>query len=145
MLSKSKSKSKKPRELPRELFAQENLTKLKSLTDSLSNLKADEAEKVGCSVDNGHCVTHKLLFHPYCSIAKVSLTRGSSFPPHVHKEGEGVIMLAGRLEFVVEDEITTMKPGDFLLIYPGSIHHAKAVSDCEFVAITVPSNEGFPQ
>jgi len=59
--------------------------------------------------------------------ARVDFAPGASFPRHRHPGEEIIYVLAGTLEYQVEDKAVTLKAGDVLFVPAGTVHAARNV------------------
>ncbi|WP_329482305.1 cupin domain-containing protein [Kribbella sp. NBC_01510] len=69
---------------------------------------------------NGHLTSHRSIFKPGKEGA----------PPHLHHEAaELFFVLDGSLRVLTGDNITTLEPGDFLVVPPNTPHAFEAAGD----------------
>lgn len=96
--------------------------------------------------DGERFTSKSVLDEPDISIAKSKIKKGSTVPMHRHSFSyELVIVLEGEISIVFEGAGRTLKKHDFIVIENCKPHSAQAIEDSEFVAITVPRDEGFPR
>lgn len=71
--------------------------------------------------------------------------RGTALPLHVHtREDEQVVLLAGRVTFVVGDRVHHLEPGDTLAL-PRGVAHAHLVTSATARVLTIAIPGGFEQ
>lgn len=64
------------------------------------------------------------------TLGRVRIEAGAANPRHVHDNCEEVLyLMTGRLRHSVGDETVELEPGDVLVVGPGIVHHAEAISD----------------
>lgn len=62
-------------------------------------------------------------------IFEVEQPRGAMVPYHTHDEEERLIVLEGRMQFNVEEELVLIEGGEMITIREGAIHAAAPVDD----------------
>lgn len=85
--------------------------------------------------------------HPGASVQYCVLPAGAEIAEHVQDHGctEWLHVLGGRLEVAVGDGTRyILCPGDAVRIEPGTPHAARALSDCTVLAVSVPTDGGYP-
>ena len=85
--------------------------------------------------------------HPGASVQFCELPEGTVIAEHVQDHGctEWLHVLGGRLEVAVgTDRPVILCPGDGLRIASGTPHAARALSDCTVLAVSVPTDGGYP-
>jgi len=69
----------------------------------------------------------------------VSFEPNTVAPTHVHEEEQIVVVLEGELEFEIDGEVRTMRPGDVAVIPPWVRHGARTLeSSCLEVDVFTP-------
>jgi quercetin dioxygenase-like cupin family protein len=66
------------------------------------------------------------------SMARVTIRRGFSNPPHAHPNCEEVLhLLSGRLNHFTGGEWVTLEPGDTLSVAPEVVHYALSIGETD--------------
>ena len=72
----------------------------------------------------------------------VSFEPNTVAPTHVHEEEQIVVVLEGELEFEIDGEVRTMRPGDVAVIPPWVRHGARTLeSPCLEVDVFTPPRQ----
>ena len=97
--------------------------------------------------NEGQFTSISLHEEPDISIAKSHLTKGSEVPLHNHPNSyEIIIVLKGMISIEFENgDVKVLRRNDFAKIDAILGHSASVGCDTEFIAITVPRDEGFPK
>lgn len=97
--------------------------------------------------NNGEFVSVSLHEEPRISIAKSRITKGSEVPLHDHPNSyEIIIILDGMISIEFENgDVKVLRKDDYAKIDATIGHSALVLLDTEFIAITVPRDEGFPK
>lgn len=125
---------------------------LKKLTEELPPVpKLEDFKRI---VDNGDCVEYDLLDgvatscclfeRDKVSVARTKVKKDGEFPLHFHNEKEYIIVYSGSLLMTVDGEQKVYGEGDIVYVHDGFPHTGKAIEDTEFIAITIPKSEDFP-
>ena len=64
-----------------------------------------------------------------------------TFPMHDHEYYEISIMLQGRIQHVLPDEVSLLTPGDVIFIRPWDIHDFRMVNHEDFLFLNIPFTE----
>jgi len=96
------------------------------------------------SGDEGTVIGYGLLKIPSVAVQMSVASKGSFFQDHTHAEIEIVVLYRGKCLFTVNGQEREMIEGDNIRLEPGQVHSVKMLTDCEFIAITIPASEGFP-
>lgn len=88
---------------------------------------------------------HEILVHSEDDVA-IGIdwaTAGSIAMEHVHKdEVEYYIVISGKLQCIMPNEIITAGEGEHVFIPKNTPHKCKVLEDVKFLAITIPAAEG---
>ena len=132
-----------------------NLDKLKELTNNLPAVpklhdlvkSADPSvHSIIYNVEDGTSFGLGLLSRPQVAVQEVFISKGTSFPLHVHdKEKEILIVYKGEMFVKINDEERLLKEGDFVEICCGNAHSTKALKDTWVIAVAIPRIDGFPK
>lgn len=66
-----------------------------------------------------------------------------TFPPHLHKEVEFMMCLEGEIEVSCNEKSAVLKPYDFMLAFPNTIHSYRSLSNYKFI-ISIVSPDYLP-
>jgi mannose-6-phosphate isomerase-like protein (cupin superfamily) len=131
------------------------LDKLEELTNGLPsipffNIKQKECTEINLfteyQITHGELKMFPLFVCDDISIAKGYMSKGSVIQKHFHAGCyEIIIILMGKMIIGLDNKTTEMEKFDKIIISIDQPHTAIAVSDCWFIAITVPRDEGFPR
>lgn len=69
--------------------------------------------------------------------------KGAVAARHSHPHEQIVMMVAGKMRFMVGDEETVMGPGDMLVVPSGVPHEGEAIEDTVVIDIFSPPREDF--
>ena len=70
--------------------------------------------------------------------AKLTMAPGASIGPHVHEgELESFFVLSGKAEYIDNEELTTLLPGDTTLTKSGEMHSIKSIGDTPLEVIAL--------
>ena len=126
-----------------------NLDKLKRLTNNLVSF--DEITKtrgkgyLELEMINGTALGWNLLHEKDISVDKWFVSKGSTFPNHVHEELEILTVFQGIMIMKIDGKEVELKKGSTYYITPNMEHSAHYPDDCFFITITIPCGEGFPK
>lgn len=74
------------------------------------------------------------------AIVEDNMVAGFYLPPHYHKEhAETFIVLAGEIEYTVDDEVIKGTPGTVLYVAPGVPHAARALVPSKALMVFSPA------
>ena len=68
---------------------------------------------------------------------------GLPLPVHQHPHEQTSYILEGELEAEIDGNITILKPGDFCLISPNSMHGGKALTNAKLIDVFHPVREDY--
>lgn len=130
-------------ELSKEIDYFTNILKEKVNNNKvIYHLKGGDAESQLIFEDDEHKI----------NIMKTYAYAGVEFGLHLHKNiTEWLFILKGSLNFVYTDKDNNVKKvklneGDYIEIPPNTLHRSRPSNvDCEFIAITMPSERSFIQ
>jgi quercetin dioxygenase-like cupin family protein len=132
-----------------------NLDKLKELTNDLPavpklNDLVIERDLTNHSiiydVEDGTSFGFGLLNRPQVSVQELFVSKGTSFPAHLHKEeNEWGILYKGEMKVFLGDKEIILKAGECVHFEKGVIHSSQALTDCWLIAVGVPKIKGFPE
>ena len=92
----------------------------------------------------GHTIG--LLKTPSIAVAKTMFEKYSVMESHIHAEKEILIVYSGSMTICHNNTKTKMNVGCVIEITPHMEHAAFTENEqCEFIAITIPSNINFPE
>jgi quercetin dioxygenase-like cupin family protein len=133
----------------------EHFEKLKELTDNLPGIpklvdlvSSDIAanHSIIYNVEEGTSFGFNLLNRPDVSVQELFVSKGTSFPEHVHnKEEEWGLVYKGKMKVVLGDEEVILTPGSCVHFKKGVVHSSEALSDCWLIAIAIPKIQGYPE
>jgi quercetin dioxygenase-like cupin family protein len=93
----------------------------------------------------GNILLRGLLKDPDLGVLLCEMPEGTDFPEHQHVVVEWLMVSKGELAFTLSTgETTVLKAGDFIQIQPGQSHTSIALTDVKVLAVTMPTDEGFP-
>ena len=129
-----------------------HIDKLKELTGELPEVPTLEKMAINDSigyveyeVKDGTAMGFNLLNKPKVSVQDLFLSKGATFPSHLHLvEKECHIIYSGELEVTIEDEVRILKKGDSFCLDNTVVHSGVALKDTWMIVIGVPSIEGYP-
>ena len=124
-----------------------SLQELRELTSQLSFPPTIE-QHYGVAIHEMSCgtsIAFSLLQQEEVSVAKWFNSSGTHFPEHTHEQREWIIVFIGSMFTKVGDEPEKrILPGQSLIIEPNTVHSARFLEDCWYLAITVPKTEDWP-
>lgn len=129
----------------------EYIEKLRTLTPNLPPKPFSDLRK---KVSDGMVTYHvkegvmlsTSLYNEEISIAKTFISENAQLENHFHDGSyEVIIILEGTLEVTTEQETKRLTKFDKIELNKSQPHSAVAITDCWFVALTVPRDYGFPQ
>ena len=68
---------------------------------------------------------------------------GLPFPLHQHTHEQTSFIIEGELEAEINGKIKKLKPGDFWVISPHTVHGGKALTDAKLVDVFYPIREDY--
>lgn len=68
---------------------------------------------------------------------------GSALPDHSHHHEQVVNIIDGEMEFNLDGEIKTIKPGNIVTIGPNVPHSGKAITECRIIDVFHPMREDY--
>lgn len=95
---------------------------------TLQQIKAGEAY----SSAFGGCVAGERMM-----VALLRMPKGTGSDLHSHPNEQWIYMLEGKMEFIIDGQPTTAKPGSLIYIPANVIHNASVTSDEDVVFFTV--------
>lgn len=131
----------------------DRLKSLEELTKSLppidrlgSIIKMRGSGFVEYNVDKGTSFSINLYNHPLINISKTDVPKNGRFKKHKHPNlYEIIIVLEGKIGIEIEGETVELGPLDKVEIKGMDFHSAVALEDTQFIAISVPNEQDFPQ
>ena len=76
------------------------------------------------------------------SLGKFTLDKGTEIPRHFHAQEQLTYVLAGQLEFVMNNEIKMLKAGMVAFVPPNTPHSARAMTRCKILDCFHPVYKG---
>ena len=132
-----------------------SLDKLEELTEKLPGIPkltdlvvSDNPSKhsIIYNVEKGTSFGFALLSRKDVAVMELFVSKGTSWPPHVHnEEKEWGLVYKGKLSVVVEDKKVILQPGDCIIFEKGKIHSSEALEDTWLIAVSIPRIEGYPE
>lgn len=68
---------------------------------------------------------------PYYSIESVN----NSFPPHLHREIEIIMVLSGEIEVTIDENVYELKPGDLTISFPNQLHSLNTKNESKILLL----------
>lgn len=97
-------------------------------------------------MDEGEGVSIGLLKIAAVAVARTRFAPNSLMKYHSHKEKEIIIVFSGSMTVCNGKEQSYLRAGELIELKPETDHAAFTKEDeCEFIAITIPSNINFPE
>ena len=84
-----------------------------------------------------------LVYGDHTLMTEVKLDKGAVIPPHSHPHEQTGYLVSGQLEFVVNGEHITTKPGDSWNIAGDQEHSATAIEETIVVEVFSPVREDY--
>lgn len=79
------------------------------------------------------------------AVQMMHLPAGSQFPAHIHPiEKEWIVVISGSAKVKVDGTERLVKARDYFVVEPGQDHSGYAVEDLWHIAISIPSDDGYP-
>jgi quercetin dioxygenase-like cupin family protein len=128
-----------------------NLDKLQKLTPKLTPIPFPKILETNENVtihemSCGTSIAFGLLQQDEISVARWFNSAFSEFPTHSHTQREWLIIYKGSMMLTIEDEEEQrLLPGQFVTIPPNTLHKARFLEDCWYLAITIPKTEEWPK
>jgi quercetin dioxygenase-like cupin family protein len=123
----------------------DDLIKLKELTKNLPILPDLVTKKVGMEVtyaiESGECTGEGLIKNEYYAVQRAFGKKGFKFPLHYHPDKTEYVILVRGIGTVNGEQHST--PYCFTAL-PGVAHDFVFETDCEVIAVIIPSSEGYP-
>lgn len=121
----------------------------KQLTRSLTdNISKDSDVVIEYKTEEGRIIGHGLLKEDDVAIQKIFSSKGSKLEFYIHKVREWLIVTKGKYSITIDTGNGLKKKilirGDSVYMEPGTSHSAEALEDTYLIAITVPSDGGYP-
>jgi len=126
-------------------MCQENLTKLRELTEELIAFPPMTNDSAGFEVIKGKCLSWFLWQHE--DIIKINdfwMAEGTDFPAHQHAEEEYAIVYKGKAIFKKEGKEIIMTEGVYVHTPARVLHSASFPEECRVVVISMPPTEEYP-
>lgn len=133
-----------------------DIRKLRELTDNLPPLPVTHSDgRIDIEMNAGAGWAYGVLYQPSVAIAKGFFEHDSETPKHKHDEREWILVTKGILYVKIFDNIDgehfTQESseyklcfGDYYFIPAGVCHTVRAEGPAEYIAITIPRSEVFP-
>lgn len=125
----------------------ENLKKLKELTPRLGQLTLGHNNPgknfIEYDVENGTCIGFGLHNEDAVAVQRTFMSKGTSFPEHSHEEWELFLVYHGHTKVKYNNTEVDLKKTEYLEFKPNEPHSAYACEDTWFIAVSIPSGEGF--
>ena len=97
-------------------------------------------------MEEGTSFGFNLLSRPEVGVMELFVSKGTSWPVHVHQhEEEWGIIFKGKLEVVLDGKTQILGPGNYTHFRKGEPHHSLALEDTWLIAVAVPKIEGYPE
>lgn len=74
-------------------------------------------------------VTRQVVDGAQQTIVRYVYQPGAVFPRHYHPQEQVTVVLSGRIEFTIADEVVTLGPDDLVVIPGGVPHGARVLGD----------------
>jgi quercetin dioxygenase-like cupin family protein len=127
----------------------DSIRRLEELTSTLPPFPQPVKESTGFKQHAMECGTSfswSLLDEPDISAANWFNSSGTRFPRHAHKQTEYLIVYKGTMFLTVgAGEEKQLGPGESAHIPPSTLHMARFLEDCWYVAICIPQNPDWPK
>lgn len=124
-----------------------NLQRLSELVDNLPPFPTSRVESPGFKeydIDAGTFMGWNLLNNKHVSCAKFFMSAGTRLDEHIHEQKEILIIYKGSQYLKVNGKDHFLKAGDVFVLQPEVPHSGYAVTDCLFIAITIPQSQDWP-
>lgn len=74
------------------------------------------------NITHAHLGGHMNFFHQYHHETQILHNRKLDFPPHLHNEVEIIVLFQGEAAVTVNEKHYRLAEGDFLIVFPNTIH-----------------------
>jgi hypothetical protein len=129
----------------------DHVGKLRELTEKLPPMasavvplvtlvQAIKSSIIEYAVRDGFCFGVGLWKSEDVAVQKAFASKGTTFPVHVHKEHEFIILIKGSYR----DNGSEYRAPDVVHYHPDECHSPLFLEDCWMIAITIPPSEGYP-
>jgi len=127
-----------------------SLIKLQELTDNLPTINSiDQSVNANGVTEfnvDGTAFAFPLFYNKDVAVSRVFMSAGTGFTDHVHKKSiEIVTCYKGKMSITYNCKTVVLKEGETHSIPSNTLHDAKGITDCFFIAITIPSDEFYPK
>ena len=124
-----------------------NLIKLKQLTDELDFGKFVKSTGSYKEINgiNGSIFLYGLFKNKYIAVSNGVGKKGILIHRHFHKQKEIVIVYKGKMTMTINgDKSIELSVGNILEIPLNILHKAEFLEDTEYIVITIPASDDFP-
>jgi len=122
---------------------------IKQLSDELKDYKGftrtETDSYINLDVGDGKAELFGVYKDSDVAICRNFAKAGTKFPEHYHDEWECFIVWKGSMILNINGSSVELKEKEVYSFDGKNLHSATFTEDCWFLAITIPSSEGFPK